>query len=779
MRNYNVAFGENRKAKKWKNGTITWDELRERLRTPLRTAETQSEYHRMKSAGRSAAKDKGGFVAGTLRDGLRRAVNVESRSMLTMDVDNAAKTFLEEYEALSPYRTFIYSTHSHTPEAPRLRLVIPLTRDISADEYQAITRLFAAEQGINQFDLCSFIPSQLMFWPTVSQDGEYVFVEVEGKPLDPDAFLTKYPSWKDPTSLPTTIKEKPLHERAGSKVEDPLTKKGIVGTFCRTFSISEVIEKFLSDIYEPVGENRYHLIGSVSGPGLIIFNDKFAYSNHATDPAYHQECNAFDLVRVHKFPDEEDKRSFKAMSEWAVTLPEVSKALLEEKRESAKADFANKEDDTWKAALTLEKNGTVQNTLRNLGLIIQNDPYLKGIVFNELADCMEIKGEVPWRRDPNKLWRDADDAQLIWYVDQNYGEFTARNYEVAVTKFADDRSYHPIKDYLEALPEWDGVKRAERLLIDYLGAADNDYVRAVTRKTLCAAVTRIYHPGTKFDTMLVLNGPQGIGKSTIIAKLAMDWFADSLTLADMNEGKTAPEKLQGYWLHEIGEMAGMRKADIDKVKGFVSRKDDKYRQAFGRRVTPHPRQCVFFGTTNAENGFLRDVTGNRRYWVVTTPGSEEKHPWDLEQKDVDQIWAEVLVLVKQGEPLFLSYEMEAMARKEQAAAMETDEREGLVRLYLDTLLPESWDKMDLYSRREYLRGEDPAQTKGTVQRTTVSNMEIWCECFGNTRESLRNSDSFAIRAIMTKIEGWERTHQYRKSRLYGKQQVYMRSNQRE
>ena len=774
MRKYNVAFGENRKAKKWNNGTITWDELRERLRTPLRTAETQEEYHHMKSAGRSAAKDKGGFVAGTLRDGLRRAANVESRSMLTLDVDNASKTFLEEYETLSPYQTFIYSTHSHTPEVPRLRLVIPLTRDINADEYQAITRLFASEHGINQFDLCSFIPSQLMFWPTASRDGEYVFVEVEGKPLDPDLFLTRYPSWKDPTSLPTTIKERPLHEKAGSKVEDPLTKKGIVGTFCRTFSISEAIEKFLSDIYEPAGENRYHLIGSVSGPGLIIFNDKFAYSNHATDPAYHQECNAFDLVKVHKFPDEEEKRSFKAMSEWATSQPEVAKALLSERQEAAKEDFSisDEGDDTWKASLTLDRNGNVQNTLHNLGLIIQNDPYLQSIVFNELADCMEIKGEVPWRRDTNKLWRDADDAQLIWYVDQNYGVFSSRNYEVAVTKIADDRSYHPIKDYLESLPEWDGVKRAETLLIDYLGAADNEYVRAVTRKTLCAAVKRIYEPGTKFDNMLVLNGPQGIGKSTIISKLAMEWFSDSLSLSDMNDGKTAPEKLQGYWLQEIGEMAGMKKADIDKVKSFVSRNDDKYRPAFGRRVTPHPRQCVFFGTTNAENGFLRDVTGNRRYWVVTTPGSEEKHPWDLEQKDVDQIWAEVLVLVKQGEQLTLPVMLDETAKQVQAEAMESDEREGLIRLYLSTKLPSNWNDMDLYSRREYLRGEDPSMREGTVERTQVSNMEIWCECFGQPRETLRNNETYAIRAMMSRIEGWERTGQLVKMKLYGPQRVY-------
>ena len=274
--------------------------------------------------------------------------------------------------------------------------------------------------------------------------------------------------------------------------------------------------------------------------------------------------------------------------------------------------------------------------------------------------------------------------------------------------------------------------------------------------------------------MLVLNGPQGIGKSTLIARLAQQWFSDSLTLSDMNDGKTAPEKLQGYWIHEIGEMAGMKKADLEKVKSFVSRQDDKYRAAFGRRVTSHPRQCVFFGTTNAENGFLRDVTGNRRYWVVTTPGKGKRHPWDLEETEVSQIWAEAYKMVKDGEPLYLSAELEELAKKEQSAAMETDEREGLVRLYLDTLLPDNWAKMDLFSRRDFLRGDDPTMPKGTVKRTTVSNMEIWCECFGMPKESLKSPESYGIRSIMSRIEGWERTSETSRSRLYGQQRLYKR-----
>ena len=199
---------------------------------------------------------------------------------------------------------------------------------------------------------------------------------------------------------------------------------------------------------------------------------------------------------------------------------------------------------------------------------------------------------------------------------------------MAVTKVADDRAYHPLRAYLAGLPEWDGSPRVDTLLIDYLGATDNAYIRAVTRKTLCAAAARVYSPGCKFDTILVLNGPQGIGKSTLIAKLGGEWFSDSLQLSDTHD-KTAAEKLQGYWILEIGELAGLRKAEVETLRSFLSRQNDIYRASFGRRATPHPRQCVFIGTTNAESGYLRDTTGNRRFWPVKVSGNGHKKTWAL------------------------------------------------------------------------------------------------------------------------------------------------------
>ena len=615
-----------------------------------------------------------------------------------------------------------------------------------------------------------------MYWPSTPSNVDYYFNAWDGDLVDPDEMLSMYDDWRDISTWPVSSRQSSVMRHDVKKQADPLEKDGIVGLFCRTFSIEDVMETFLPDLYAPsVVEGRYDYIPGEGSAGVQIFGGKFAYSHHATDPAYGKLLNAFDLVRVHKFGAMEAKESFKAMSDFASSLEEVKLKAAKEKAAEAMNVFA--EDEDWQKRLDYDsRTMTLRNTLKNLRLIMDNDPSLKGIVFNQLADGLEIKGDVPWKH-PSKYWRDADDAQLISYVDEHYGSFSQRNFDIAVTKVTDDRSYHPIKEMFETLPEWDGIQRVDTLLIDYLGAEDNEYVRAVIRKELCAAYRRIYEPGVKFDYIIVLNGAQGIGKSTFISNLGMEWFSDSLTLSDMND-KTAAEKLQGYWIHEIGELAGMKKADLDKVKAFVSRRDDKYRASFGRRVTPHPRQCIFFGTTNSENGYLRDITGNRRFWNVKLSGDGKYSPWDMTSDTVQQVWAEVKVLAKSGELLKLSPDLENYASNEQREAMEQDDREGIVREYLDMLLPDNWESMDMYERRDYFREpEDPTRPVGTKRRMEVSNMEIWCECFGKPKEDIQPRDSYSITAIMKRLPEWDKTGIRKSSSIYGQQRVYVRKTE--
>lgn len=769
-----IAYGNSRMEKKWKNNEISWEDFCKRVSTTQTTTETVDEYRKMSKPQQDSIKDVGGFVAGHLKAGRRKNGTVLCRSMLTLDMDHGSADILDELDMFNSHKMCIYSTHKHTPEAPRLRLIMPLTRDVSEDEYPAVARKVAQEIGMDMFDDTTYQPHRLMYWPSTSSNGEYIYRVMDGDIVDPDYYLGLYDDWRDVSTWPVSSRESEAVKKTASQQADPLTKDGVVGAFCRTYSIRDAIDKFLKDVYEPSAmEGRYDYIPADSSAGVTIIDDKFSYSFHATDPACGQLLNAFDVVRVHKFPDDDPKKSFKAMAKFASSDEEVKLLIFKEKQDSAAEDFDEEDPEAWKKKLEYEdKSLQLKNTLRNLTLILENDPKLKDIVFNQHLDGMEIKGSVPWKH-PSKFWRDADDAQLISYVDENYGTFSQRNFDIAVAKVTDDRSYHPIREFLQALPEWDKVERVDTLLIDYLGAADNKYVRAVTRKTLCAAACRVLNPGCKFDTMLVLNGSQGIGKSTLIAKLGGEWFSDSLSLNDTKD-KTAAEKLQGYWILEIGELAGLRKAEVETLRSFLSRQNDIYRASFGKRTTPHPRQCVFFGTTNAESGYLRDTTGNRRFWPVKTPGGGSKRSWDVTQEDVLQIWAEVMHYVKAGEKLYLDPEVEALAKAEQREAMESDEREGLVREYLEALLPDNWDDMDTFERRNFLDGTGKADIgkKGTIRRTQVCNMEIWCECFGKERSNLKRADSNELSGILVKL-GWVRLDRKERVANYGPQFIFV------
>ncbi len=775
MQKVKIAYGDSRLSKRWVNKTTTFEELCDRFKVTRRTTETVSEYQKYTKDKRDGAKDVGGYVLGHLKSGRRKKDTVESRSGITLDADHADGGFIDRLEMLADYKCAVYSTHSHTPETPRLRVVIPLSREVTPDEYAALARLVADEIGMDYFDDSTYEPERLMYWPSTPSDGVYVYKAIDGEALDPDVYLPRLTDWRDCSLWPTSSRQSEVIRRTVSEQQDPLAKDGVVGAFCRAYSIEDAIATFLPDIYEPsVMDGRYDYIPADSSAGVVLYDSKWAYSHHATDPACGKLLNAFDLVRTHKFPDLNEKASFKAMSELAVKDAAVSSLLLDEHRKSAAAEFTEGED--WTHGLTRNKSGEVENTLGNLLLILTYDESLGGIRFNRLANQTYAE-HLPWER-AHLAWRDADTAQLVAYVYSNYGEFTARNFELALTKVADDRAYHPILDYVEGLPVWDETPRLDTLYIDYLGAEDTPYTRAVTRKTHVAAVARVKRPGIKFDSIPVLNGTQGIGKSTLIAKLGRDWYSDSLSISDMKD-KTAPEKLQGNWLLELSEMAGIKKMDVETVKSFASRIDDKYRPSYGRVVESHPRQCIIIGTTNNDGGFLRDVTGNRRFWPVRVTGDGKKRPWDLTEAEVDQIWAEALARFNEGEELYLTGDVAAIAADEQREAMENDDREGLVAAYLETLLPENWDTLDIYRRQDYFRSfDDPTRATGKVRRTQVSNIEIWCECFGRSRDAIKKADSYEIEAILRSIGGWERYAGGKTGKrtipIYGIQRVYVR-----
>ncbi len=784
-----LCTGNSRMDKKWNLMEMELEEFRDRIATTKKTAETVAQYKNLSKAKQDDIKDVGGFVLGTLKNGRRKKDHVLSRSGLCLDMDYAEPDTIDQIEMFFSFKCWFYSTHKHTSEKPRLRLIIPLAREVSPDEYSAVARKVADDIGIELFDDTTYEPSRLMYWPSTPADGEFIFKDIEGELLNPDTVLSKYKDWRDSSEWPVSKRQHAVVQREVKKQADPLEKPGTIGAFCRTYTVTEAIDTFLMDVYKKSNmPGRYDYIPADSQAGVVIYDDKYAYSHHATDPACGTLMNAFDVVRIHKFGHLDERSSegtdpvklpsFKAMQEFAVADEKVKVQLAEERDQRVSEEFEDVDEGNWQTLLELDKQGKVKDTLTNIVQIIRHDVNLKPIVYNEFKSILDVVGELPWKQ-VKPGWGDADLACAKVYFERVYGIWSPTKFKDALLAVASaERTYHPIKNYFETL-EWDGIERLDTILIDYLGAEDTAFVRAVTRKTLCAAVARVYEPGKKFDSILVLNGPQGVGKSTLFAILGREWYSDSLSIADMKD-KTAAEKLQGYWILELGELAGIKKVDVETVKSFITRTDDKFRQSYGVNVESHPRTNIIVGSTNSESGFLRDITGNRRFWPVYVTGKGKYNAWDL--KEVDQVWAEAIERYKEGEELFLKGNVALEAYEAQQQSMEADDREGIIIEYLEKLLPEDWAKMDLYQRRSFLAGSefDGGISTGIEKRDKVCIMEIWCECFGKERQNLKRTDSYEIEGILNRIGGWQKLESNKTGKayypLYGPQKTFVRKS---
>ena len=773
-----VAVGNSRKTKTWKNRPMQWSELLARMAKETRTPETVAEYKAMGRDQQSEIKDVGGFVGGYCNNGNRS--DIRHRSLLCLDADFATGSLWEDWLWTQGWAAAVYSTHKHTPEKPRLRLVVPLARNVSPEEYQAIGRRVAADLGIDQVDDTSYQPQRMMYWPSASQDAEYIFQYTDGAFLDPDAVLASYHDWRDVSSWPMSSRVSEVIKKTAAKQKDPLEKPGLVGAFCRAYSIEEAIEAFVP-VYQPSEGDRYTYTEGSTVSGVITYEGKFSYSHHATDPASMQLCNAWDLVRLHKFAALDDdvdptkpitsRPSYKAMTELAAADERVKAQIVEDRMAEAQEAFAEGLPDVkdWTKKLRLTEKGAIASTIENVVIILNGDPGLVDkIGFNEMSHNIVALGSLPWRKGKGeRQWSDADDADLRYYLERVYGLSGKDKIFDAVNVVAMAHKFHPVRDYLDAC-EWDEEPRLETLLIDYLGAEDSPYTRAVTRKALVAAVARIYRPGCKFDYMLTLRGRQGLGKSALIAKLGGEWFSDTFTTM---QGKEAYEQVQGAWIVEVGELAGMRKAEAETIKLYISKQSDRFRPAYGRRLQEFPRQCIFIGTTN-ESQFLRDTTGNRRFWVVDTPNKPRLDMWEELTPDmVRQIWGEAVALYHKGEELYLPKDLESVAREVQQIYEEENPKVGIVAQYLDRLLPEDWDEKDSYSRRAWLESNEI----GSVPRDRVCSYEIWVEALGQSPDRLDRYAAKDIRDIMTQLPEWRHQGNAKCTRKpYGVQRYYLK-----
>lgn len=786
--NLSIAIGLNVASKVWKNTKITWSDLVQKLATPVVTAETYKRFMNATKEEQSKIKDVGGFVGGFLTNGKREKTNVLYRQLITLDIDFSHENFWWDFQMLFDCAAVIHSTHKSCPEKPRHRLIIPIDREVSQEEYQAIARKVAGDLNIDLFDQSTFDVNRLMFWPSVSSDAEYYFEYQDGPFLEADYILSLYNDWHDTSEWPTATDSTDVIMQAIKKQEDPEDKKGIIGVFCRTYTIQEAIETFLSDVYTPAGEGRYTYINGSTAAGLIVYDDKFAYSHHGTDPAGGRLCNAFDLVRIHKFghldtgkeKEDKDKKSFKAMEEFASKDPFVKKHIAEEKFAEAKFEFAEEAqamdeeaDNSWVTQLDANTKGEYENSANNLNVIIQHDQFLKDVFKLNIFDNKRyVTRSLPWRKvDTMEPLRDVDYSGVRNYIECVYGIVSSQKVDDALALEFEKKKFHPIREYIRA-QKWDGIPRVNTLLIDYFGAEDNAYTRAAIRKTLVAAVARVFEPGIKFDTALILVGEQGTYKSTFVKKLGMEWFSDTFTTV---QGKESFEQIQGAWLIEMAELSGLKKAEVESIKHYISKREDMFRPAYGRTVETYKRQCVFFGTTNNKD-FLRDPTGNRRFMPIDVrPEYATKSVNDdLTQDEVNQIWAEAYQLYLAKEPLYLVGDEDIIAKIEQHKHSEADERKGIIEEYLNTKFPDDWDKMDLYDRRRWL--EDPLSKNGTVQKDFVCIAEVWCECLGKDKTEMSRYNTREVNEILRSLPEWEAIASTKNFPLYGKQKYYKRKD---
>ena len=328
----------------------------------------------------------------------------------------------------------------------------------------------------------------------------------------------------------------------------------------------------------------------------------------------------------------------------------------------------------WK--LLRNSSGTPKACLQNALIALEHASEWQVVLgFDESTLRVVARASPPW---PSRAvpfpWSDQDDVRAAAWMQQHGIMVSKEVVGQAVQTVARKFTFHPIRDYLNELV-WDAIPRMDDFLTLYLGVESSDYVRAVGRKFLIGAVARVFRPGCKNDTCLVLEGPQGTLKSTALKVMAGEWFTDEI--ADLGS-KDAALQLRGAWIVELAELDAMSRAETSRIKAFMSRSTDRFRPPYGRHVIEVPRESVFAGTVNHE-AYLKDETGGRRFWPIRCGLVRVA---DL-RRDRDQLWAEAVVRFKAGESWWIdSRELKEWAADEQKQRYEEDPWQPIIATYI-------------------------------------------------------------------------------------------------
>ncbi len=841
------------------NVEYTWNEMVARLSQSRGDKLTHSQYRDLSSAEQLKRKRKGGyFVGAQFEGGIRKKQNAGERYILSYDIDAPTEDLIGALRRgatdLGDVEYVMYSTYSHTKAKPKIRVIVPLSEPISNELFAAVSRIAGSriDPGLVCIDNVSFREAQFMYWPAHTADVKPLFVHNQGALLDPDVLLNSFPNWQDYAHLPKSPREADLRE-AGSKAADPTTKRGIVGAFCREFDIHQAIDRFLEGVYEPFQVEggvvqRYTYTGGTGVGGAIVYDDGLhLYSQHGSDPCSAVNVNAFDMVRLHLFGEQDVSKdadlppnaypSYTKMLELAGEIPEVTSNLLranypfdddtiddsfalpadaidavppeadlaDDISLDTKPNYVTPNDD-WLDALDVNvEKGTIKSTLPNIILILSHAPRFAGVFgFNDFTqDKVQLKPfssktlslyvPGPTRTNPVVLISETAMVAVRHILESPRGEgkpgwglrVSDRDLDAAITKVCNDNRVHPIRDYLRSI-KWDGKPRLDKLWIKACHTEDNEYFRETARMWMTAAVARVEQPGCKFDYAIMIEGPQGLRKSSLLNVLGSFRYTTQIE-GHFEDTAKYVEATKGFWIIELPELVQFGKADHNAIKMMVTKQVDTVRLAYGKQRGVYPRQSVMAGTTN-DKEYLRDPTGNRRYWPIPCGPGQIDTDWVAANRD--QLWAEAvqnyLAIKKRNHnnadmplPLMLSPEVEAQAGLIQRSRVVSDGSEefaGVVERWLETPVHPALANCgaDPSDGSEVTSDFDP-DMDDTIKRDQTCAMEIWELALNRKSEQYGQSQAqYVVRRAMSHLTNWRTTKNSRSCGRYGKQRVYVR-----
>jgi virulence-associated protein E len=621
------------------------------------------------------------FISGDIKpneDGsyTRNDNNLKTRDLIVIDIEDTGLTSQEVQdiiqEKLASYKYLLYSTISHRQNNPRLRLVLEPNRDILKDEYKPTIQHVIQLLNI-KYDTSSCTWSQLQGLPIAVRDNEYIFIKhLDGLPYpvqEEKKVITKY------TSEPIQNFTKVSHNQAISIMEkyieneqDKLQERNDYYLSCLTVIAKSVVS----------GEIEYDTAIECMEM-LALGNDEWKENNLKELDGEITRAN--DNVDYFK-----NKYTFLGKFQKTQQKIKISNAFTNASLE-----------------ITTDENGKVIQTLENLEKIILS---ITPIAYNELTDVIEIRDKQGKIKPLEKR-----DKELFRMEIEKRFKFKAKviDLDTAIVSASDKFRYHPIKNQILAV-SWDEQPRAESFFIDVLGVEDNVYNRECTRKWLLASLTRLFNNGVKFDEMIILQGGQGIGKSTTLQRLSLGYYTD-ITEKISDE---VTFKVMRTWLVELSELSTMMKTDSDSFKAWLSATKDTVRKKYGSDPNDYPRTFTVLGTTNNKE-ILKDRTGNRRYWLMYCEKDKIKNTiWSLDNNFILQLWGEVYQWYKNGENLLISEETKQYMEKLSSGALEYNPLEERINSILDMYVPNNWKEIinDSMKRYEYYNHVNDYTTYG-------------------------------------------------------------------